>query len=139
MTTGERIKHKREQLGMSQEELAKKLGYASRSSVNKLELSREIPSRLIQKCAIALGTTPAYLMGWEEKRPVRPILSNFDDDELDFEFLKTKSPIEYVVNINDKCSLTIETDDFTTEELIQISDFVKLAGQQILNNRKDKK
>lgn len=37
MTIGERIKFRREELGMSQEELAHKIGYKSRSAVNKIE------------------------------------------------------------------------------------------------------
>ena len=41
MTIGERIKLKREELGMSQEELAEKIGYKSRSSINKIELDRQ--------------------------------------------------------------------------------------------------
>lgn len=42
MTIGERIKKRRLELGMTQDELAKKLGYKSRSSVNKLELNSHI-------------------------------------------------------------------------------------------------
>ena len=37
MTIGERIKLRREELQMTQEELAQKLGYKSRSSINKIE------------------------------------------------------------------------------------------------------
>ena len=37
MEIGDRIRKKREELGMSQEELAKKIGYRSRSSINKIE------------------------------------------------------------------------------------------------------
>ena len=36
MEIGDRIRKKREELGMSQEELAKKIGYRSRSSINKI-------------------------------------------------------------------------------------------------------
>ena len=38
MEIGERIKKRREELGMSQEELAQKAGYKSRSSINKIEV-----------------------------------------------------------------------------------------------------
>ena len=38
MTIGQRIKRRREELQMSQEELANKIGYKSRSSINKIEL-----------------------------------------------------------------------------------------------------
>lgn len=60
-----RIKQKREELGMSQEELASKLGYKNRSSVHKIEMGvNDIPQSKIVAFADALQTTPAYLMGW---------------------------------------------------------------------------
>lgn len=66
MEIGRRIKHRRELLGMSQEELAKKVGYKSRSSINKIETDgRGLPQSKIVAFAKALETTPSYLMGWE--------------------------------------------------------------------------
>ncbi|WP_277408935.1 helix-turn-helix domain-containing protein [Lacrimispora xylanisolvens] len=38
MDIGQIIKQRREELGMSQEELANKAGYKSRSSINKIEV-----------------------------------------------------------------------------------------------------
>ena len=69
MNIGERIRNRREELGLTQEELAKKLDYKSRSSVNKVETSRELSNKKVRLYAGALDTTPAYLMGWtsEEK------------------------------------------------------------------------
>ena len=68
MEIGMRIKLRREELGMSQEELAKKVGYKSRSSVNKIEIDgRGLPQNKIIMFAKALQTTPAYLMGWEDE------------------------------------------------------------------------
>lgn len=66
MTIGERIKQKRIELNMSQEELAHKCGYKSRSSINKIELSRDLPLNKISNVANALGVSPSYLMGWED-------------------------------------------------------------------------
>ena len=67
MEIGERIKKRREELGMSQEELAQKAGYKSRSSINKIEIDgRGLPQSKIVNIANALDTTPAYIMGWEE-------------------------------------------------------------------------
>ena len=67
MEIGDRIKHKREELNMSQEELAGKVGYKSRSSINKIECDgRGLPQSKIVAFAKALETTPAYLMGWED-------------------------------------------------------------------------
>lgn len=71
MTIYDRIKLRREELGMSQQELAYKLGYKSRSTINKIELGlRDINQSKISEFAIALSTTPAYLMGWEEPAEV---------------------------------------------------------------------
>lgn len=64
---GKRIKEKRIKIGMTQEELARKLGYNSRSSINKVELGKnDIPISKVIEYAKALGTTPSYLMGWED-------------------------------------------------------------------------
>lgn len=52
---------------MSQEDLAKLLGYKSRSSINKIEMSKnDITQSKIAAFARVLHTTPAYLLGWEE-------------------------------------------------------------------------
>lgn len=76
-TIGERIKERREQLQLSQDELAKKLGYKSRSSINKIEMdSRNLTQSKIKAIADALETTPSYIMGWDESD------SKFDDDKL---------------------------------------------------------
>lgn len=66
MTVGERIKNKRLELGYSQDELAKKAGYKSRSSINKIELSRDLPLNKVAIVARALECSPSYLMGWME-------------------------------------------------------------------------
>lgn len=68
MEVGERIKYRREQLNMTQDELAKKVGYTSRSSVAKVEANANgmVQSKLIL-FAEALQTTPAYLLGWEDE------------------------------------------------------------------------
>ena len=67
-TVGENILLMRKQLGLTQEELAKKMGYKSKSTINKIELGiNDIPQSKIVQFAEVLGTTPAHLMGWNEK------------------------------------------------------------------------
>lgn len=67
---GDRIKERREYLKMSQDDLAKKLGYKSRSSINKIERDASgLPQSKIVAIANALNTTPAYIMGWESDKP----------------------------------------------------------------------
>ena len=66
-TIGDRIKARREALGMTQEELADLLGYRGKSSVSKLESGQGDPGQSkVLAFARALKTTPAYLMGWVE-------------------------------------------------------------------------
>lgn len=68
MTIYDRIRKRRDELGMSQQELADKTGYKSRSAINKIELGlRDISQSKIESFANALQTTPAYLMGWEDE------------------------------------------------------------------------
>lgn len=68
LSIGQRIKQQREAIGMSQEELAQKLGYRSRSTINKIESGiNDITQSKVIEFAQALGTTPAYLMGWEDE------------------------------------------------------------------------
>ena len=67
MTIGNRIRSRRIELGITQDELASKLGYRSKSSINKIELGvQDLPQKKIVDFAKALDTTPAYLMGWEQ-------------------------------------------------------------------------
>ena len=63
----ERIRERRIALGMSQDALASRLGYTSRSSITKIEggvISLTQPR--IEDFAKALMVTPAYLMGWTD-------------------------------------------------------------------------
>ena len=76
MTVGERIKQKRIELDLSQDELAKKVGYKSRSSIQKIECSRKLPLPKVEKMAVALGCTPSFLMGWEETEDEKAIMEN---------------------------------------------------------------
>ena len=68
MTIGERVRTARERKGFTQDELAHKLGYKSRSSINKIEKERDIPRSMIVKLAEILDVTPAFLMGWDEEK-----------------------------------------------------------------------
>ena len=67
-TVGENILLMRKRLGWTQEELATKMGYKSKSTINKIELGiNDIPQSKIVKFANVLGTTPAHLMGWNDE------------------------------------------------------------------------
>jgi len=82
MTIGERIRNRRIELQITQDELAQKVGYKSRSSINKIELSRELPADKIALMAKVLQCSPAYLMGWEDTAPdPAPAALKLSEDE----------------------------------------------------------
>lgn len=66
MTTGQRMKIRRKELGLSAERVAEILGI-SPSSVYRYENGdiEKVPGDLLEPIAKALQITPAYLMGWE--------------------------------------------------------------------------
>ena len=67
-TVGENILNRRRELGLTQEELARRMGYKSKSTINKIEMGiNDIPQGKIVKFAEVLSTTPAQLMGWNEE------------------------------------------------------------------------
>ena len=64
---GKNIAQRRKALGMTQEELAKRMGYKSKSTINKIELGiNDVVQSKIVKFANVLETTPTALMGWTE-------------------------------------------------------------------------
>ena len=68
MKTGERMRLRRKELGYSAEHVAEKLG-VSRSTVFRYENGdiEKLPIDVLEPLSKALHTTPAYLMGWEDK------------------------------------------------------------------------
>jgi transcriptional regulator with XRE-family HTH domain len=64
---GKRIKEVRIELGLSQEELAKRLGLKSKSTICKIETGDDnLSMRSIQKYAKALGCDSSYLIGLDQ-------------------------------------------------------------------------
>ena len=64
---GQRIKQRRIELGMTQEELAHKMGYASKTTINKIENGiNDVTQSKIIAFSKALETSVAYLMGWDD-------------------------------------------------------------------------
>lgn len=67
MTIGQRIKARREELGISVDELAQRLG-KHRATIYRYESNEigSLPTSVLEPLCVVLETTPAYLMGWEE-------------------------------------------------------------------------
>lgn len=69
MTTADRIRNRRMELGLTQLEIAKKLGLTTKAAVSKIENKGDnIKLSTIEKYAVVLDCTPAYLMGWDESK-----------------------------------------------------------------------
>ena len=65
MTVGERIRQQREAKGMTQLELAQKIGYTTTGAVSLIESGkRDISLDKVCEIAKALDVTPHWLMGW---------------------------------------------------------------------------
>ncbi len=64
MTIGEKIKNNRKRIGMTQEELAKQVGYTGKSMISRIENGKNKPSyEALSKIARALDMSPADLLG----------------------------------------------------------------------------
>lgn len=86
MSLGQNIRICREKLGLSQTELAKKLGYKDRSTIAKIESdTNDLTQSKIVAIAKVLETTPAALMGLENNTPTD---NGRGEAELDAELLK---------------------------------------------------
>ena len=68
MTIGERIKNRRIELDLTQDDLAAKMGFKHKASIHRIETGKsDITSSQVVQFAHALNTTVAYIMGWEEE------------------------------------------------------------------------
>lgn len=74
MTIGERIKARRTELKLSAEKIGEKIG-RDRATVYRYEGNdiENMPVGVLKPLAEALKTTPAYLMGWEDKVDIEPL------------------------------------------------------------------
>ncbi|MBR5355491.1 MAG: helix-turn-helix transcriptional regulator [Lachnospiraceae bacterium] len=96
---GERIRIRREEIGMTQEELAEHLGYKHKTSVSKIEKGlASVPSSKVVIIANALKVSVRYLMGdssneYDKKNydEFRGILSQLTPDN--FEMLKDQAQV----------------------------------------------
>ena len=69
-----KIKELRKKAGLSQDQLAKMVGYTSRSTINKIEKGLiDLPQSKIAELASALNTTPVHLMGYDDDIKELPI------------------------------------------------------------------
>ena len=111
------IRSRRKELGMSQDELAKK-GYTSRSTIARIENGEiDISRSKIIAIAKALKTTPSDLMGWSDELDDEPDRKySFKDEYLSDYFIKLSEDKE-LMEIISKATRDIHY----KERLIQIA------------------
>ena len=86
---GQRIKQRRLELDLTQEELAKAAGYTSRSSINKIELGKvDLTQSKLTAIAKALSVSPIELMGYSTQTQPEKVLENSFMTSLEKELLK---------------------------------------------------
>jgi len=85
---GLRIRNRRKELGISQEELAARMNLKSKSTICKIERGEDnLTSDSIQKYAEALGVSPAFLMGNEDSKGNKTVKKLLLEIEQENEFL----------------------------------------------------
>ena len=83
MKIGEKIKIRRLELGWSQQQLADKMGYTSKSTIARIENgNNDVAQRNIVKFAEVLGVSIAYLMDWDESVDYIATIHDPDREEL---------------------------------------------------------
>ncbi len=84
MAIGDRIAERRKALGLTQDELALKMGYKSKAAISKIETNvNDITQSTVVKFAEVLDTSINYLMGWDDEKPAPKT-----ENELDEEFIR---------------------------------------------------
>lgn len=93
----ERIRAARITRGLSQEDLAKLVGYTSRASINKIEKGLvDLPRTKVMAIAKALHVSPAWLLGLSETEEDTGAMMQdlFDKHQVLFKALDTATPEE---------------------------------------------
>ncbi|BET14698.1 helix-turn-helix transcriptional regulator [Fusobacterium vincentii] len=99
----EKIRSRRKELKMSQEELASLVGYTDRSIISRIEKGLiDLTESKIMAIAKALNVTPEILVGWENKKEENNIFSQLTDEELaKLEKFKNMSTVMFMNEGND--------------------------------------
>lgn len=131
---GKRIKDRREELGLSQEELAQRLGYKNKSSIAKIEAGiNDIVLSKAEAFAKALETNVFYLMGWVESpeespgeppEAPEPITQNYYIND------ESAAILQELYENEDKRILLDATKDVSPDDLKNLINLVRSLGQK---------
>ncbi|MGN6715429.1 helix-turn-helix domain-containing protein [Anaerocolumna jejuensis] len=128
---GKRIREKRESMGITQEDLAEKLGYKNKSTIAKIENgTNDIVQSKVVEFANALNTTVAYLMGWENDKLYLTAVDKIQRDSLlsCFNKLNTDGKSEALKRIEELTYIPKYTD--RPEELLNAAHAIDGASEE---------
>ena len=134
MRIGDRIKARRKELGMTQTQLAEKLGLTSKAAVSTVENNKEnMTTERIDKYAAALDTTARFLLGYtddpEEKNiravNVQPIIDAFEREIADI----INAPV-FSEKIDEYAAKIMELSEEDQKSVFQYIDFLLSKGGQ---------
>ena len=103
MTKGERIRQLRISKGISQSDLAKHLN-TTKQTISKYEkgIVTNIPSDKVEAMATLFGSTPQYILCWDEEKKEQPI-------NLDGLSEKRKALIQFALEVpEDKADMVLQ-------------------------------
>jgi len=112
---GKRIRKRREYLGLSQEELALRMGFKGKGSISRIESGEhEVKQSKLPLLAKVLDTSIAYLMGWDE-------LGNFEEASFMPLTEDEKKLLTYYRNMNEqgKISAMLSVKGMSEQELFK--------------------
>ena len=112
MKCGDKIRYYRELIGMSQDELARKVGYAGRSAVSRIESGkRDLTQSKVVQFAQALGVDPVELVDDREPTATPPAITEkqrliekvdrINDDQVDMYMKLMDMPTDKIKAILD--------------------------------------
>ena len=102
----DRIKKRRQDLGITQADLAERCGYKSKVSISRIELGKQdVPLDKLEIIARELYTTSSYLQGWDDSVDK---LTSVDDGVAKYLDMLHKDP-QYKVLLDSTSKLNVES------------------------------
>lgn len=125
------IKRRRQQLKMTQTDLALKMGYADKSMIAKIEKGNvDLPQSKILAFANVLETTPGELMGWDyEAEPIETVDNIYKLDKIKLPMLGKVACGEPIFADEDRESYIIVGTDIGADFCLQCQ------GDSMINAR----
>lgn len=127
MKLGDLIKKRREELNLTQEELADLLNYKSKSTINKIEKNiNDIPFSKLEDFAKVLKVDLAYLLGWDIEKKEQSITKASRDIEPTIEEIRAKLNESELIELDTLITLNTtmfqkrgDLKDYTKEQIIK--------------------